>query len=347
MSTQKRVTAGAVPALEAMADLRAAGHDVEAAVACIARVGGASGRFAELVQSRLAAGSSLGLALLQLGAISADELERLGGPAGLEAAPGLRALASRRARRAARRRNLLGALGFPLAMAVLTAGSLRATVALVVTLVAPGSHPQDGLLGGFLGDLLPFALLAGAVWALTGRGARLSRLPGLDKLPLLSGLDERATTADVAEWLAVAAQAHVAPAVAFESAVAQAQGATAHGLSGTARRLAEGANLADCLPPAGRVGERLALALATGVGTGDLTARLRALAAQEREAVERQARRVVRVVAWIALIWVSGRSMSGALGMATQGLGAGGGGLDLPGITGPGAEIDKLLEDLQ
>jgi type II secretory pathway component PulF len=350
VSTQARSTAGAVPALEALADLRAAGHDVEAAVACVAKVGGSAGRFAEQIQARLAAGASLGLALRQLGAISTEELEDLGGPAGLDAAPGLRALAARRARRAARRRTLLGALGFPLAMAVLTAGSLRATVMLVVSMVAPGAAGSDGLLSGFLGDLLPFALLAAGVWAVTGRGLRLSRRHGLSALPILGGLDERASTADVADWLAMAAQAHLAPAVAFESAVAQARGPTAHGLSGTARRLAEGANLAECLPPAGRVGERLALALATGVGTGDLTARLRALAADEREAVERQARRLVRIVAWITLMWVCGRSMSGALSMATSGLGSGlggGGGIELPGITGPGGDLDQLFKELE
>ena len=194
---------------------------------------------------------------------------------------------------------------------------------------------------GIVGDVLPLALIAGAVaWGLMDRRRRLVRLRAA---PLIGRWLSQHHQARVAEALGAGLSRPGGEAAALEAA---SRLADAPALAQIAGRLREGAPFSACLPRADDVGEPLALCIASGCAAGDLPTRLADFAAIIDDRLTDRLTRVVRVLAWCVVIWVNLRMLWAFADISL--FGGGGGGLrGLPTLPDgvPGVDT-KELEDL-
>jgi type II secretory pathway component PulF len=283
--------------LEALADLCGAGRSPVEAVGILRRSGGPVGQWAHGLEGSLAGGVALGLVLAKSGSLSPDELAAVGGPQHAGTTVALQAVVISRRARGGRRRRMLAAMVLPGVMVLMTAIPTR----FLAGMVGAGG----GM--GWLGDLLPFAVLVGLIW-ITGTDLAVQLGARLTGLPVIGPLVQRSGQARVTRLLGMGLGAGP-PAPVFEATARLSRGPVAHALGVTARRLADGDPLESAGPPAERVGEGLALAIAVGAGAGDLNARLLRLADEEEAAVLAAAVRAVRFVAWMLVLWVSWRAM--------------------------------------
>lgn len=308
--------------LDALADLLEVGPPAEA-LAALVRLGGGVARWARPLEAG-ARSMPLGMVLAQQQVLTDAELAFVGGAAHAGRPASLRVVAARRRARRVRGRVLWAALWVPLIVVLLSAGANRFVLGLL-----GGSGP------GWLGDVAPVLLLATAVFVgVMDRRWTLRPLAGLPGVGRLIALHQAAR---VAESLGAALLHAPLP----EALVAAGRLAAAPALTEAGDRMRAGTAPALALPTADALGEPLALALTAGLAAGDLPARLLAFAHAADAHLTTRLRTLVKVLAWVAVVWVNLRGLWALTSVDLQGLG--GGGL-LPGVNP--RDVDDLMREL-
>lgn len=319
--------------LETLADLLDTGLRPVDALEALERLGGAISRWARPLIIGVRSGAPLGMVLAQAGVLSSPELIWVGGAEHAGRASSLRVVSAQRGARRARRRALWAAMFVPTVMTLLSAGSGRFILSLL------GSTS-----GGFLGDVLPLAFIAGAVaWGLMDRRRSLVRLRGA---PLIGRWMGQHHQARIAEALGAGLSRPGGEASALEAA---SRLADAPALAQIAARLRQGTPFGECLPRADDMGEPLALCIASGHAAGDLPARLASFAAVIDTRLTDRLTRVVRVLAWCVVVWVNLRTLWAFADVSFFGGGAGGRGVPmmpggLPGLDT--REINEVMREI-
>jgi type II secretory pathway component PulF len=321
---------GRVAWLATLADLLEAEPDVVRALRTLEGGGEAAASTARSVGAAVRSGRNLAAALLEarcLSAAEAEALRSLDTPA--LRAGGLRLLVDRRQRRGRRLNQAAGAVVNPLVLTLVTLLGIQAPL-LVLDLVTPTQALRPTL--WFLGGL---AAVAGLVALAVTRGtpafwATLARLPGF------GGWLARQAEVEVAHALAVLGEDTRSTPAVWTTAAALVP-LPVH--RATLRTLAEQAVAGTPALPLAPWHPALRLTVLGGAAAGRLRERARGLAEMGDAALTGRLVLVVRLLAFAAMMAVTGAAVDSLLATDIQ----------LPGLpkidlTNPYGDLEKMLE---
>jgi hypothetical protein len=316
--------------LAALADLLEAEPDVVRALRALEGGGEASAEVARTAGAAVRSGRNLAAALLEVRCVSAAEAEALRSldtPA--LRAGGLRLLVDRRQRRGRRLKAAANAVVNPLVLTLVTLLGIQAPL-LVLDMVTPAQALRPTL--WFLGGL---AAVAGVVALVVTRGTP-AFWAGLAQVPGFGGWLRRQAEVEVAHALAVLGEDQRATPAAWTTAAALVP-LPAH--RATLRTLSEHAAAGEPAVPLAPWHPALRLTVLGGTAAGRLRDRARVLAEAGDAALTGRLVLVVRLLAFAAMMAVTGAAVDSLLDTDIQ----------LPGLpkidlTNPYGDLEKLLE---